>query len=195
MHITPDRRLRTKVWLTLLIITGLALAAAGIAQAAVLLWADPADAGRVGAILWSSVATALVVMWVVAVPVTVLWIRNLSYEVTDDAVLVNKGILTKTRQNIPLRMVTDFRLQRSLLDRWFGIGTILVQTAGQSANTTGYEGRLSGLAHWADLHAELTGLVRGIDAGSQPSADDPSALLLAEVQQIRRLLQEQAAQR
>jgi uncharacterized membrane protein YdbT with pleckstrin-like domain len=195
MRITPDRRLQTKAWLSFLIVTGVALVATGIAQAAVALWADDADVGRISAIMWGCVAAALLLMWVIAVPITVLWIRNLSYEVTDDAVVVNKGILTKTRQNIPLRMVTDFRLQRSLIDRWLGIGTLLVQTAGQSANATGYEGRLSGLAEWATLHAELTGLVRDIDTGPNASSVDPSADLLAEVQQIRRLLEESAERR
>ena len=189
MRITPDRRLQTKAWLTYLIVTGVVLVATGIAQAAVALWADEADVGRISAILWGCVAAALVLLWVIAVPITVLWIRNLSYEVTDDAVVVNKGILTKTRQNIPLRMVTDFRLQRSLIDRWLNIGSLLVQTAGQSVNATGYEGRLSGLAEWAALHAELTGRVRTIESGPQAPPADPSADLLAEVQQIRRLLE------
>jgi uncharacterized membrane protein YdbT with pleckstrin-like domain len=189
MRITPDPRLRTKVWLVLATISAFVLVGAGIAQVFIWLFAD--SAGLMSAIMWGSVGGALLLMWVVSVPIAVLWIKNLAYEVTHDAVLIHKGILTKTQQNIPLRMVTDFRLQRTLFDRWLGIGSLLVQTAGQSTNTPGYEGRLSGLAEWGALHAELTSRVRDARVLSQQTtpAGDPFALLVDEVHQIRQLLE------
>lgn len=198
MLIAPDHRLRTKTWLTFATITVLVALAAGLASLAIVIWADPASVSSAATILWSLVGVAVGLLWVIGIPIGVLWIGNLSYEITGDSVLVNKGILTKTQQSIPLRMVTDFRLQRSLYDRWLGIGSLLVQTAGQSVNSTGYEGRLSGLADWADLHRELTALVRTLPpsqpaaaaAGAEASPADPMAQLLAEVVQIRQLLQE-----
>ena len=38
--------------------------------------------------------------------------------------------LTKKEQNIPYRSITDFVLKRGPFDRYLGIGTIQVQTAG-----------------------------------------------------------------
>jgi hypothetical protein len=52
-------------------------------------------------------------------------------------------------------MVTDFMLERTLYDRWLGIGSIKIQTAGQSQNQTGYEGKLAGLINWNKLHEKL----------------------------------------
>ncbi len=192
MAFVPDRRLRTKVWLVLAIISAFVVVLAGIAQIPISLFADAA--ATASAVMWGSVAGALLLMWAIAVPIAILWIRNLSYEVTGDAVLIHKGILTKTAQNIPLRMVTDFRLQRTLLDRWLGIGSLLVQTAGQSTNTPGYEGRLSGLADWEGLHVELTSRVREARFLSQQvsTTADPMAALLEEVSRIRALLEERS---
>ena len=156
-----------KAWLILATITLIALLAAGATHLGLVI-GDPAELTRALTILWAVTGAALLLLWAVAVPITVLWIRNLSYEITQTDVLINKGILTKVEQSIPLRMITDFRLNRSLYDRWLAIGSIDVQTAGQSVNTTGYEGRLSGLAEWARLHAELKGLLPAASALRAP---------------------------
>ena len=188
MLIRPDRRMYTKAWLilgtvTLLVAAAAALAHLGMALAGV----DSAVAGT----LWAVTGAATLAMWLVAAPISALWIRNLSYRITDTDVLINKGILTKIEQSIPLRMITDFRLNRSLYDRWLGIGSIDVQTAGQSVNTTGYEGRLSGLAEWATLHTELKGRLQrtGGEPGPRAAEEDDLAVLVDEVRHIRALLE------
>lgn len=187
MLIRPDRRMYTKAWLILGTITTLVLAAAALAHLGMALAA--ADPGVV-ALVWALTGAAVLLMWVVAVPISALWIRNLSYRITDTDVLINKGILTKVEQSIPLRMITDFRLNRSLYDRWLGIGSIDVQTAGQSVNTTGYEGRLSGLADWAVLHADLTSRLQRTGGEPGPREDETElAALVDEVRHIRALLE------
>jgi uncharacterized membrane protein YdbT with pleckstrin-like domain len=106
-------------------------------------------------IIWSISAVAFVVTFVVSIPITLLWIKNLMYVILEDRVTVHKGILTKIQKNIPLRAVTDFILERSLFDRMLGIGTIKIQTAGQSPSSAGYEGKLAGLLDYQALHEEL----------------------------------------
>ena len=93
------------------------------------------------------------VMWIVSLPLIHLWIKNLSYFIRDDRITIQSGILTKKEKNIPYRSITDFVLVRGPFDRILGIGTIKVQTAGQS--TEGYEGNLSGLLDYKLLHADL----------------------------------------
>ena len=94
-------------------------------------------------------------MWIVFLPLIHLWIKNLSFFIRDDRVTIQSGILTKKEQNIPSRSITDFVLVRGPFDRMLGIGTIQIQTAGQSKSATGYEGSLSGLLDYGPLHANL----------------------------------------
>jgi uncharacterized membrane protein YdbT with pleckstrin-like domain len=191
MQIAPDRRWITKQWLVYATITLTAVLAAGIAHLVVALAApDQAEAATAMGIVWLSVGGAVVLMWAIAVPIVILWYRNLEYLIEEDKVIVRKGILTKTQHNIPFEMVTDFRLQRTLYDRALGIGSILVQTAGQSTNPTGYEGKLAGLDDWDDLHEDLRRRLRR-ERATPTGGADAGALdeLLDEVRRIRRTLE------
>lgn len=192
MQIVPDRRWLTKQWLIYATITFLAALAAGIAHLVVALAApDQAEAATAIGIVWLSVGGAVVAMWAIAVAIVLLWYRNLEYLIEEDKVIVRKGILTKTQHNIPFEMVTDFQLQRTLYDRALGIGSILIQTAGQSANPTGYEGKLAGLDDWDDLHEDLRRRLRR--ERSTPAADSESGALeelLGEVRRIRLVLED-----
>ena len=125
-------------------------------------------------------------MWLVAVPIIVLWHRNLSYAIEPQRIVIRKGILTRIQQNIPFSMVTDFRLQRSLYDRALGIGSIQVQTAGQGVTGTGYEGKLAGLESWGDLHEDLRGRIRGTTVLTD---DVDLGDILDEIREIRRVLE------
>lgn len=191
MLINPDRRWVTKQWLVFGTITALLALGAGIAHLIVeLAVADRDVASMAIVVIWLGVGAAVALMWLISVPIVLLWFRNLSYLVEEDKVIIRKGVLTKTQQNIPVNMVTDFRLQRTLYDRALGIGSILIQTAGQSANPTGYEGKLAGLSEWDDLHEDLRGRVRR-GAKPRPEAVGPDPLddILGELRQIRRALE------
>ena len=83
-----------------------------------------------------------------------LWINNLSYIIKDSSITIYKGIFTKIEQNIPNNKVTDFVLYRDLFDRYLGIGSIKVQTAGASGQA-GYEGVLSGILEYEEVHKNL----------------------------------------
>ena len=83
-----------------------------------------------------------------------LWINNLSYIIKDSSITIYKGIFTKIEQNIPDNKVTDFVLYRDLFDRFLGMGSIKVQTAGASGQA-GYEGVLSGILDYEEVHKNL----------------------------------------
>ena len=107
-------------------------------------------------ILWISTFATLFAMWAIGYPLLNLWFKNLEYMVYEDRVTVHKGILTKTKQNIPFRAITDFALVRTLYDRYLGIGSIKIQTAGQHISSgSQYEGNLAGLVNYDQLHSEL----------------------------------------
>ena len=104
-------------------------------------------------VIWLICLGIISCMWIVFLPIIHLWIKNISYFIRDDRITIQSGILTKKEKNIPYRSITDFVLVRGPFDRILGIGTIKVQTAGQSAE--GYEGNLSGLLDYEPLHADL----------------------------------------
>ncbi len=194
MEIKPSPRLKTKGYLVLLTITSFILLAALILHFTLPLLPD-VTGSEVRFYIWLSTALTILVMWVISVPSMILWINNLAYYIESDRITVHKGILTKIQQNIPYRAITDFQLQRTLFDRALRIGTIRIQTAGQSQTPSGYEGKLSGLAGWQKLLEDLRSQVKQFhpkqsEQFSKITTGDNQLLseLLAEVRAIRHRL-------
>ena len=154
MEIKPNKNLFTKQLYVLLTISFLVLIVAAILQITILL--DPkVTANDVSAIVWHITFGVIFLLWLIAVPTIKLWIKNLYYYIDEDRVTIHKGILSKIKQNVPYRAITDFQLHRSLYDRALRIGSIRVQTAGQKPNPSGYEATLSGLVEWDNLLEQL----------------------------------------
>ncbi|MCK5050288.1 MAG: PH domain-containing protein [Candidatus Cloacimonetes bacterium] len=194
MEIRPDKKLITKSWLILISLSIV------IVLFACLLHIIPAldndvDLEQFSFYLWRIVFIAIILMWIIAAPIIILWIKNLSYFIETDKIVINKGILTKIKQNIPFRMVTDFMLERTLYDRWLGIGSIKIQTAGQTQNATGYEGKLAGLINWDELHEKLRSDLTEARASTKEISEPPkvneNALenILIELKKISRILE------
>ena len=118
-------------------------------------------------VLWAICCGANLVMWVISYPIIHLWIKNLTYIVRDDRITILSGILTKKEQNIPYRSITDFVLKRGPFDRYFKIGTIQVQTAGQSQTASGYEGCLSGILDYNSVHGDLRDKLKSLHPVSE----------------------------
>ena len=188
LALRPDRRWLTKQYLVLATFTALIAGVVGIVHLIVSLTVDAPDREGVLSLMWVITGGVTLAMWLIAVPIVILWHRNLDYAVEPERIVIRKGLLSKIQQNIPLGMITDFRLHRSLYDRWLGIGSIQVQTAGQAMAATGYEGTLAGLEDWAELHEDLRNRVRG----TSQRDDDPEvdlAAILDEVRGIRKALE------
>jgi len=151
-RIKPDKKLYTKTVWVLLTVSAFILVGVSVVHTIIYIadW-DP----NAPPVIWIIAVIAVLVMWLIVYPIAILWIRNLSYLIQEDRVTIHKGILTKTHQNIPYRSVTDFILQRTLYDRILGIGSIRIQTAGQSQSATGYEGNMAGLVEYEKLHNRL----------------------------------------
>ena len=146
-------------------------------------------------IVWLLCLGLISIMWIVSFPLIHLWIKNLSYFIHDDRITIQSGIITKKEQNIPYRSITDFVLARGPFDRILGIGTIKIQTAGQSTSATGYEGNLSGLLDYEPLHADLREKLKSLHPISESittsesvkqSDDSLLAQILEELKEIRR---------
>ncbi len=195
MEIRPDKKLFTKQLYVLLTISFFVLLVAVILQITIPL--DPKNSATgVAAILWPIVFGTIFLLWLIAVPIIKLWINNLSYFIDDDRITIHKGILSKIKQNVPYRAITDFQLHRSLYDRALRIGSIRVQTAGQKPNATGYEAILSGLVDWDRLLEQLRDKVKMLYPKTGAAATGSSVLnekeilqnILDELKDIRTIL-------
>ncbi|NQT97460.1 MAG: PH domain-containing protein [Candidatus Marinimicrobia bacterium] len=197
MNITPDPKLITKQWYILLTITCSAIISAGIIL--LLIRIVEGILPQTTLLIIGFITLGLIIlMWIITVPLVLLWIRNLSYRIEEDRITIFKGILTKVQQNIPYRAVTDFALKRTLFDRMLGIGSICIQTAGQTQNPSGYEGKLAGLTDFDRLHHELRNKLKqlhpvgeAITTAEPVRADDASLLsqILIELQKIRKSIE------
>ena len=146
-------------------------------------------------IVWLLCLGLISIMWIVSFPLIHLWIKNLSYFIHDDRITIQSGIITKKEQNIPYRSITDFVLTRGLFDRLLDIGTIKIQTAGQSTSATGYEGSLSGLLDYEPIHTDLREKLKSLHPISESittsesvkqSDDSVLVQILEELKEIRR---------
>jgi uncharacterized membrane protein YdbT with pleckstrin-like domain len=119
---TPDRfRSSTWGWLrgTLAGWTTIALGVGGLGASL---------SGEWGLLPLAAVAFALlVVLW--------KWIENAAarYHITEDRLIVRRGIFMKSLDEIELYRVKDIRLDFSLINQWAGIGTLCI---GSSDETT-----------------------------------------------------------
>lgn len=196
LKIAPDKKLKTKNHLIFLTISLFLVLIAVILQFTIPLGGHVRYA-QVAVILWPITLAVIFSIFLFGVPISKLWIDNLEFVINDERITIKKGIITKIEQNIPFRAVTDFQLHRSLFDRLLNIGSIRIQTAGQSATPTGYEGNLAGLREWSNLLEELRGRVKEYreqrqDEFTKPAGTnqkDLTAQLLEEVKHIRKLLE------
>jgi len=90
-----------------------------------------AKAGDWGA--WPLVATGLalvIILW--------KWLQNMGakYEVTEQRLIVRKGIFFKSIDEIELYRVKDVRMNFTLLSQWAGIGTICLTSSDETTRIT-----------------------------------------------------------
>jgi membrane protein YdbS with pleckstrin-like domain len=76
---------------------------------------------------WPVVLTKIVTLGLFA-----LWWRACIFVVTDQRVYVKEGVLSKSELSLPMRFIQDAAMRRNL----FGVGSVVVSTAGGSESDT-----------------------------------------------------------
>ena len=73
---------------------------------------------------WATLLLCLVGVGLIVVAVK--WFQNLAttYELTEDRLILHRGIVNKSLDEIELYRVKDVRVEFSLIAQWAGIGTI-----------------------------------------------------------------------
>ena len=76
----------------------------------------------------AAVAILALMLWLI---VPVLRWRTTTYELTTRRLRMRDGIVTRHGRDIPLARINDVSFQKGLLDRLFGSGRLVVESAGE----------------------------------------------------------------
>lgn len=118
---------------------------------------------------------------------------TLRYKFDDSGISMRWGVLFRKEIYLTHRRIQDIHLTRNIVQRWFGLATVAVQTASGSATP---EMSIEGILEADLLRDYLYGKMRGArgeniseDASSTPNEDDALALL-TEIRDAMRKLAE-----
>lgn len=95
---------------------------------------------------------------VIALPLRIFRFRTLQYEFDDQGVTMRWGILFRREISLTYARIQDIHLVSNVVERWFGLGRVQLQTAsGQAAA----EMTIEGLPDFEQLRDELYQRMRG----------------------------------
>ncbi|MCA5891886.1 PH domain-containing protein [Isoptericola sp. NEAU-Y5] len=125
------------------------------------------------------VPVADVVRWIalgVLALVAVVWVilpwarwHSSSYSVTNRRIAMRTGLITRTGRDIPLYRVNDIALEKDLVDRILGCGTLVVSDATEKAGMV-----LHDVPRVDDVHVQLQELLHAHDDGSDDGEFPPT---------------------
>ncbi|MBO4206494.1 PH domain-containing protein [Micromonospora echinofusca] len=104
----------------------LVLAVAAVVAGFVLL--PDSGGGSIGLYVISALALALV-LWLALRPFLV-W-RTTHYLFTNERVLLQHGVVSRDRRDVPLARINDYSMNQRFLERIFGCGTLTIESAGE----------------------------------------------------------------
>ena len=81
---------------------------------------------------WATLLLCLVGIGLIVV--LIKWFQNLAttYELTEDRLILHRGIFNKSLDEIELYRVKDVRVEFSLIAQWAGIGTIVLESSDET---------------------------------------------------------------
>ena len=186
----PNSKYQYKMMLVITLIGFLVLVGMGIISGLIAL-----DDPGAGLVIFGITILGVAIYWVIGMIISVPYYRSLRYEIQDDEVIVNVGIVTHSVKHVPYRTVTNITVKRDIFDRWFfNLGTLNIQTAGMSGQK-GAEESLVGLDNVHEVYELVVTELRRFRGAMPPTNVQDEAppanfeALLAEVQTIRKLIE------
>lgn len=111
------------------------------------------DNGARKVLRWIILVVAAVVLIWWSVRPFLFWLTT-RYVVTDRRVLMRSGVLSRKGRDVPLTRVNDVSFTRSLIERFFGSGTLVIESAGERGQVT-----LNDVPQVEDVQREIYRLV------------------------------------
>jgi len=195
---TPSPKYLTKLRVTLSLIA-LVILVCGFALGVLIAFEE--GIGALAITLLVTIAANLL-WWVPGMLLSGPYYRSLRYEIHEEEMIVNVGIVTKSVKHVPFRTITNLTIKRGLFDRWFGIGTLDIETAGMSGTSSVPEQSLVGLENPQEVYEMVVSALHRFRGGMSPtnaeeeapSAASPEVLnaILTEVRAIRQAMDRNA---
>jgi putative membrane protein len=123
---------------------------------------------------------------------------TLRYRFDDSGIAMQWGVLFRKEIYLTHRRIQDIHLTRNIVQRWFGLATVAVQTASGSATP---EMSIEGILEADQLRDYLYGKMRGArgenssEEGTESADDDQALTLLTEIRDAMRKLAESGSDR
>ncbi|MBV2364055.1 PH domain-containing protein [Streptomonospora nanhaiensis] len=109
----------------------------------------------------ASSAAVLAVIWWVWLLILVWFVWRVAgwsvdyFVITSQRLLLTQGLITRQVNMMPLGKVTDMRFERTLLGRFLGYGTFVMESAGQDQALS----RINFVPYPEQLYLEVVGLI------------------------------------
>ena len=104
--------------------------------------------------------------------------HTLRYWFDEEGIGFSVGIIFRKESYITYSRMQDIHLSRGLLERWFGLGCVEVQTAAGSSEA---EIKIEGLRQFNEVRDYLYSRMRGGQGPAAPKSADGAASVLAEI--------------
>ena len=120
--------------------------------------------------------------------------HSMRYKFTDEGISMRWGILFRREIIINYARIQDIHLRSNIVERWFGLAKVLIQTA---SGSSGAEMTLEGLKEFEAVRDFLYSKMRGVkDPAHKPAASaavgnvSPDGELAAALREVARELRE-----
>lgn len=135
-----------------------------VALAGSIWFSDKGWSGWLTLALW--ILAVIVLCVVVLVPI-LRWLTTI-YVITNRRLITRRGIINKAGRDIPLYRINDVSYEKSLMDRFFGCGTLIVSDASEQSGV-----RLLDVPHVEDVQVRLNELLYHQDDGGDDDGTFP----------------------
>jgi uncharacterized membrane protein YdbT with pleckstrin-like domain len=129
------------------------------------------------ALMWLYAITSLAVLCAAPIALIPLYFRyhTLWYRFDETGVSMGYGVLFRREMQLTYARMQDIHLSQNILERWLGIGTVTVQTAGSGA---GGNLAIVGVKNFEPIRDYLYAKMRGIRSEPVDQSPNTDAVLV-----------------
>ncbi|HID91002.1 TPA: PH domain-containing protein [Candidatus Bathyarchaeota archaeon] len=120
------------------------------------------------------IAAAILASWTIPAALYIpAFYKSIKYSITPTEVIVRRGVFWRRETLIPYHKIVDITIRRGPLERVFGLGRVIVGTAGWAHGIGGYRSGavLAGLSDCEGVREEILSRVRPL-AGKPPYGEE-----------------------
>ncbi len=143
-------------------------------------------------VLFSGITAGVMVpVYIIGIIFVFPYYKSISYALTTQEIVVNKGFLVKRTKIVPYRNITNFVMRRGILDRIVGgnnFGTIQIETAGQGPKQSTPEQNLVGIMDVSSYTDKLRGILAKMKGQAAVTADTETSSTLDEEDLLYKIL-------